>query len=177
MHLFFKKLKFLPALLVLRMSMPFMVSAQTVKMTNGQRPLPVVSDEIKALRTSQVALADDTQDTILQQTVTEEINPVQNETEQLQLYNFNVDTRKVQEAWLGWINYERGTRGLKPLQLDLSLNNTSTEWATYLANVRKFTKMHQRPGQSCLNARCYDLDQWFAERGVSPTADESVMFG
>ena len=172
MHLFFKKLKFLPALLVLRMSMPFMAAAQTTTMTNGSlRPLPVVSDEVKALRTTQIALADETPE------IQTPVKEVEETNEQLKLYNMNVDTAEVQEAWLGWINYERGTRGLDPLELDLTLNNTSTEWATYLANARKFTKMHQRPGQACKNARCYDLDGWFSARGVNPAAGESVMFG
>lgn len=101
MHLFFKKVKFLPALLVLRMSMPFMVAAQTNEMTNGSlRPLPVVSDKIKSLRTTQIALADETPEV---QTPAE----VEEPKEKTKLYNMNVDTAKVQEAWLGWINYER----------------------------------------------------------------------
>lgn len=153
------------------MSMPFMVAAQTNEMTNGAlRPLPVVSDEIKSLRTTQIALADETPEV---QTPAE----VEEPKEKTKLYNMNVDTAKVQEAWLGWINYERWTKGLDPLELDLTLNNTSTERATYLANARKFKNMHQRPGQSCKNARCYDLDEWFTARGVSPSAGESVMFG
>ena len=81
--------------------MPFMVAAQTNEMTNGAlRPLPVVSDEIKSLRTTQIALADETPEV---QTPAE----VEEPKEKTKLYNMNVDTAKVQEAWLGWINYER----------------------------------------------------------------------
>lgn len=36
--------------------------------------------------------------------------------------------------------------------------------------------MHQRPGQSCKNYRCYDVNPWFAERGVTQGA-ESVLYG
>ncbi len=153
------------------MSMPLMAAAQTNDMTsNGLKPLPIVSDEIKEkLRWTQIALAD----------ASETQTPESSEptTVELRLYNFNVDTKKVQETWLGWINYERSTKGLKPLTIDLTLNNTSTEWATYLGDAKKFTRMHQRPGQSCANARCYDLDEWFSTRGVSPAAGESIMFG
>lgn len=158
------------------MSMPFMVAAQTPDMTtNGLRPLPEVSDDIKdKVRWTQIALAD----TNLQEdnNTNEE---VQSEPQQqwLTLYNMNVDTAKVQEAWLGWINYERSTRGLQALELDLTLNNTSTEWATHLGDIKKFTRMHQRPGQVCKNYRCYDLNDWFAKRGVTEPAGESVMFG
>lgn len=176
MHSFLKKLKFFPVLVVVWMSMPFMVAAQTNSMTDngmiqdGQRPLPVVSNNIKSLvRGTQIALAD------------KKIEPVSQEIEIqeetiLAEYNTNVDASQIQEAWLGWINYERSTRGISPLELDLTLNTTSTERSTHLADIRKFTRMHQRPQQACKNYRCYDVNPWFAERGVSQGA-ESVIYG
>ena len=162
------------------MSMPFMVAAQTNSMTDngiaqeGQRPLPVVSQSIKAaVRGTQIALAEATIQPVAQEIDNQEEN---NEINELSAYNMNVNPAQVQEAWLGWINYERSTRGIKPLELDLTLNNTSTERSTHLWNNKKFSRMHQRPGQACKNYRCYDVNSWFAQRGVEQAA-ESVLFG
>ena len=167
------------------MSMPFMAAAQTNTMTdNGmitqtnKRPIPIISTQNKDTITSrQIALADTSEVSL--DTAPEVIQPQEVIPEQpkLSLYNTNVDTAKVQQAWLGWINYERWTRGLKALELDLTLNNTSTERATYLGKARKFSNMHQRPGQACKNYRCYDLNERFAARWVTSSAGESVMFG
>lgn len=103
MHLFFKKLKFLPVLLVVWMSMPFMVSAQTNTMTDsgitqdGQRELPVVSSHIKSLvRGTQIALAETKTETLIQ----EDNNTPQEITADISQYNTNVDAYQVQESWL-----------------------------------------------------------------------------
>jgi Cysteine-rich secretory protein family len=61
--------------------------------------------------------------------------------------------------------------------LDTNLVSSSTERANYLGQARKFKKMHQRPGQTCKNYRCYDLAGRFTERGVSASAGESIGYG
>jgi hypothetical protein len=61
--------------------------------------------------------------------------------------------------------------------LDNNLVSSSTERANYLGQARKFKKMHQRPGQTCKNYRCYDLGERFTERGVSASAGESIGYG
>lgn len=171
MTVFFKKLTVLPALLMLAM-MPLVAFAQTTAMTEGvttKRPLPVISDEIKATRIAQAEPTDESEDLSTE----EELN---SQEENMHYDLVSVDAQQVQEAWLSWINHERSTKGLQPLQLEKTLTTTSIEWASHLAKINKFTKMHQRPGQACTNARCYDVADWFAQRGVS-TAAETVLFG
>lgn len=88
-----------------------------------------------------------------------------------------VDAYEVQRAWLEWINTERATKKLAPLTLSTGLTVTSSERAEYLAIEQKFTRMHQRPGQQCKNYWCYDLDEWFQDRGITTNVGESVLFG
>lgn len=59
----------------------------------------------------------------------------------------NIDTKKVEETRLWWVNYERSTKGLDPLELDTNLIKSSTERAQFLANNKQFSNMHKRPGQ------------------------------
>lgn len=186
MTFYWKKTSFLPLLLVLWLCIPFVTLAETKDTTDiiienndidiveyqeeikeiqweeenpiGKKPLPVVPEDIKAKR---VALE------------------IQKETETTVDVKFdipNVDTQRVQQAWLEMINSVRSEKAGDYI-LDNNLIKTSTERANHLGKARKFKKMHQRPGQSCKNYRCYDLWEWFTDRGVSPSAWESIWYG
>lgn len=120
-----------------------------------KRPIPIISEEIIAKRKIE----------------TEEDNTVTT--------NFNipnVDTKRVQAAWIEMINQVRSEKAWN-YTLDTDLVSSSTERANYLGKNRKFKKMHQRPGQKCSNYRCYDLWEWFSDRGISASAGESIGYG
>lgn len=146
--------------------MPLIVSAQTVEMTEW--PVDEISED-KVVSEKVLAIRARLAEKKAEQTIEEE--PIESA-----IYTMNVNTQKIQEERLGWINYERSTKGLQPLVLDETLNTTAIEWANYLGESRKFSRMHQRPGQSCTNAWCYDVTNRFLERGVSNGA-ESIMYG
>ena len=118
-----------------------------------KKALPVVSDEIKAKRIKEE-----------EKSLTTEFNIP------------NVDTKRVQAAWIEMINKVRSEKA-GDYTLDTNLVSSSTERANYLGKARKFKKMHQRPGQTCKNYRCYDLAGRFTERGVSASAGESIGYG
>lgn len=123
-----------------------------------KKALPVVSEEIKAKR---IAL----------QTSNEK------KPEPITEFNIpNVDTKRVQAAWIEMINKVRSEKA-GDYTLDTNLVSSSTERANYLGQAKKFKKMHQRPGQTCKNYRCYDLAGRFTERGVSASAGESIGYG
>lgn len=92
------------------------------------------------------------------------------------LYNLDVDTQTIQNTWLWRVNRERSIRWLSELVLDETLNTTAIERAEHLANTREFNLVHRRPGQTCANYRCYNPWDWFAQRWVSRSAQETVLF-
>lgn len=127
----------------------------------GKKPLPTVSDDIKAKRVA-LEIPQETDDT--QAEITTEFNIP------------NVDTQRVQQAWLDMINSVRSEK-VWHYTLDDTLIATSTERANHLGKAKKFKKMHQRPGQTCKNYRCYDLWDRFTARSVSASAGESIWYG
>lgn len=94
-------------------------------------------------------------------------------TESVQYDIPNIDQARVEAAWIEMINNVRA-ESAGDYTIDTGLIKTSIERANHLAKNRKFTKMHQRPGQTCKNYRCYDLVGRFTDRGVSPSAGESI---
>ena len=137
------------------------VLEETQETTLGKKPLPAVSDDIKAKRVA-LEIPQETDDTTVE--ITTEFNIP------------NVDTKRVQQAWLDMINSVRSEKA-GDYTLDDTLVSTSTERANHLGKVRKFKKMHQRPWQTCKNYRCYDLWDRFTTRGVSASAGESIWYG
>lgn len=107
---------------------------------------------------------------------TEDIRAISLDEESTAQYRMSVSTKTIQEEWLGWINYERSIQWLQPLVLDDKLNTTSIERANTLSDEQRYTTMHRRPWQSCSNAFCYDLNDWFNERGVVGAA-ETILYG
>lgn len=88
----------------------------------------------------------------------------------------NVDTQRVQQAWLDMINDVR-SEAAGDYTINPDLNTTSIERANYLGTNRIFKQMHKRPGQTCKNYRCYDLWEWMTDRGVSASTQESIGYG
>lgn len=122
-----------------------------------KKPLPIVSEAQKAKRTT---------------------TEIENKEEVKLNTTFtmsNVDTQRVQKAWRDMINSVRSEKAWD-YSIDTKLVATSTERANYLGKNRKFSKMHQRPGQKCSNYRCYDLDGRFSTRDVSASAWESIGY-
>lgn len=123
-----------------------------------KKPLPIVTEDIKAKR----------------------VAPELEKKEDIKLNTTfamsNVDTQRVQQAWRDMINKVRSEKAWD-YSIDTQLVTTSTERANYLGKNRKFSKMHQRPGQKCTNYRCYDLDWRFSARDVSPSAWEAIWYG
>ena len=154
--IFSKKTSFLPLLIILRLQIPFLAFAQTKEMTTigdddtnlqnqsqeqttisqdnekiaiGKKPLPTVSEEIKAkrLKENNISITQDNTD------------PKQDETESLQQDNEqftefdipNVDTKRVQAAWIEMINSVRSEKA-GDYTLDNDLISSSTERANYL---------------------------------------------
>lgn len=121
--------------------------AETQLIVSPKRALPVVSQEIQDRVRNSMDIAmygqidesdEDTQQDI---TTTEEDKTIE--------YNIaNIDSKQVQESRLSWVNHERSTRWIAPLELDNNLVASSTERANYLASKKKFTNMHKRPGQT-----------------------------
>ena len=161
-----RKTFLISALLITQFSLGIGAFAQTNTMTSGW----LWDDLTTSSETTATAVSTKTLDEVIQPTL-------KTTTESKTLYSFNVDTQKIQQERLGWVNYERSIRGLQTLQLDETLNNTAIERANYLWNNRKFTKYHQRPWQTCANYWCYDPGQRFLERGVSQYAGETVLYG
>ncbi len=137
------------------------ISEESQEAPVGKKPLPTVSDDIKAKRIA-LETSQETDDTTVE--ITTEFNIP------------NVDTKRVQQAWLEMINNVRSEKA-GDYTLDDNLISTSTERANHLGKARKFKKMHQRPWQTCKNYRCYDLWDWFTTRGVSASAGESIGYG
>lgn len=137
------------------------ISEESQEAPVGKKPLPTVSDDIKAKRIA-LETSQETDDTTVE--ITTEFNIP------------NVDTKRVQQAWLDMINNVRSEKA-GDYTLDDDLVSTSTERANHLGKVRKFKKMHQRPWQTCKNYRCYDLWDWFTTRGISASAGESIGYG
>lgn len=99
----------------------------------------------------------------------------------------NVDMRKVEQAWQGWVNELRASEGLAPYAINEKLNLTAQEWSEF-SRDRGYTT-HGRPGDGCVGATnygCYNfsaIDDWFKARGVDATVvnrakhTENVGFG
>jgi len=81
--------------------------------------------------------------------------------------------RRVEQAWLGWNNSLRASRGLRAYTINDQLNATAQEWSEFSRDRGYIT--HGRPGDGCtgtMNFSCYNysaVDSWFASRGVNPT--------
>ena len=70
------------------------------------------------------------------------------------------DLAGLQARWLGAVNDEREARGVSPLMLEPSLQDTAAAWAAYMGQGENFT--HVRPDGK-------DLNQWFAAVGHGHT--------
>lgn len=159
--------------------------AETELITTPKRTLPIVSQETQDKVRSSTDIA-------MYGVETESLSWADNQNNQEEdknkifEYNIpNINSQKVQESRLSWVNYERSTRWLDPLTIDYTLTATSSERAEYLADNNKFKRMHQRPWQSCENYWCYDTDS-INQRALKldiPGAEwnliqwESTMFG
>jgi len=185
--IFWKRTSFLPLLIILWLLVPFLAFAETKEMTDTTQDTIIVESQEQPIEQEEWEQEESNQTgnslwkrpipVISEETIAKRKTPTKEDNELSTNFAIpNVDTKRVQDAWIEMINQVRSEKA-GDYTLDNNLVASSTERANYLGQNRKFKKMHQRPGQKCSNYRCYDLGAWFTDRGISASAGESIGYG